>query len=127
MVRVGQLMSGDLVMVEAATTITQAARLMTARRIGSLFVRRHGEIVGIVTEPDIIRKAIGQGLDLRTTSVGEIMSAPVVSIDERRPITEAADLMQTHRTRHLGVRKGERLVGVVSVRDFLQPVSADTF
>ncbi|MFO0773539.1 MAG: CBS domain-containing protein [Nitrospiraceae bacterium] len=127
MLRVGQLMNQELVTVEAATTISQAARLMNARRIGSLLVRRQGDIVGIVTEPDIIRKGLAQGLDVRSTPVGDIMSAPIVSIDERRPITEAAKLMQTHHTRHLGVCKGERLVGVVSVRDFLQPVSTDTF
>lgn len=125
MVKVGQLMTSELVTVEAATSIAQAARLMNARRIGSLLVRRNGELVGIVTEPDIIRKGIAQGLDLRTTSVDEIMSSPILSIDERRPITKAADLMQEHRTRHLGVRKGDRLVGVLSVRDFLHPVSTD--
>ncbi len=127
MVKVGQLMTSELVTVEAATTISQAARLMAARRVGSLFVRRNGEVVGIVTEPDIIRKGLGQGLDLRSTSVSEIMSAPIISIDERRPITEAAGLMQAHRTRHLAVRKGEHMVGVLSVRDVLDPVARDTF
>ena len=61
------------------------------------------------------------------TSVRTIMSAPVIGIDERRPITEAADLMDKHRTLHLGVTKGGPLIGLVSVRDFLRPVSIDEF
>ncbi|GKS58489.1 CBS domain-containing protein [Nitrospira sp.] len=127
MVRVGQLMTQDLVAVDAATSISEIARLMSLRRIGSVFVRRQEEMIGIVTEPDIIRKGISQGRDLRTVSAFEIMSSPIVSIDERRPITEAADLMQSHRTRHLAVSKGDRLVGIVSVRDLLHPVSIDEF
>ena len=59
--------------------------------------------------------------------VDAIMSSPVPGIEERRPLTEAADLMDKHRTLHLGVTKGGALVGLVSVRDFLRPVSIDEF
>lgn len=127
MVKVGQLMTKDLVSVEARVSITHAAKVMSLRQIGSVFVKRQEEIVGIVTEPDIIRKGISQGLDLRLVSVMDIMSSPIISIDERRPITEAADLMQEKKTRHLAVRKGEQFVGVLSVRDLLHPVSIDEF
>ncbi len=127
MVRVGQLMTQDVVAVEAGTSVSEVARVMSLHRIGSVLVRKQDELIGIVTEPDIIRKGIGQGRDLRAVSAAEIMSSPIISIDERRPITEAADLMQENGTRHLGVRKGERLVGVVSVRDLLHPVSLDEF
>ncbi len=127
MVKVGQLMTKDLVTVEARASITDAAKVMSLRQIGSVFVKRQEEIVGIVTEPDIIRKGISQGRDLRLVPVLEIMSSPIISIDERRPITEAADLMQEKKTRHLAVRKGEQLVGVLSVRDLLHPVSIDEF
>jgi CBS domain-containing protein len=81
--------------------------------------------VGIVTESDIVRKVIGEDRGHYQVSVESIMSSPVVGIEERRPITEAADLMNKHRTRHLGVTKAGILVGVVSVRDFLRPVSID--
>mgnify|MGYP001317705848 CR=1 FL=1 len=127
MVRVGQLMTQDVVAVEAGTSVAEVARVMSLHRIGSVLVRKQDELIGIVTEPDIIRKGIGEGRDLRAVSAAEIMSSPIISIDERRPITEAADLMQENGTRHLGVRKGERLVGVVSVRDLFHPVSLDEF
>ena len=78
-----------VVTVDAAASISEIARLMSLRRIGSVFVRRKEEMIGIVTEPDIIRKGIGQGRDLRTVSAFEIMSSPIVSIDERRPVDMA--------------------------------------
>lgn len=59
MVTVKQLMKQALVQVEAGTLVHDAARLMREHRIGSLFVERRGEIVGIVTEPDIVRKVVG--------------------------------------------------------------------
>jgi CBS domain-containing protein len=127
MVTVSQLMTRDLVTVEAGTSVVEVAKLMKERNIGSVFVERDGEIVGIVTEPDIVRKVVGADRGPYFIPVEEIMSAPVIGIDERRPVTEAADLMEQHRTRHLAVRRGEQIVGVLSVRDLLHPVSIDEF
>ena len=53
------------------------------------------------------------------------MSSPVISIDGRRSVTEAADLMDQHGTRHLAVLKDDSIVGILSVRDLLHPVSID--
>lgn len=63
-----------------------------------------------------------QGI-LETTWLG----CEVLGIEERRSLTEAADLMDKHRTLHLGVTKGGTLIGLVSVRDFLRPVAIDDF
>ncbi|HLZ34090.1 MAG TPA: CBS domain-containing protein [Nitrospira sp.] len=127
MVTVGQLMKQDLVTVDARTSVVEAAKLMKACNVGSVLVARKGRIVGIVTESDVVKKFVGAEKVPYFVPVEEIMSSPVVGIEERRPITEAADLMNRHRTRHLGVTKAGALIGVVSVRDFLQPVSVDEF
>mgnify|MGYP001766193988 CR=1 FL=1 len=127
MVTVGNLMKQDLVTVNSATSVVEAAKLMKACNVGSVFISQEGTVVGIVTESDIIRKfvAVDRGADV--LPVKEIMSSPVLRIDARRPITEAADVMNKHRTRHLGVTEEGVLVGVVSVRDFLHPVAIDEF
>lgn len=125
MVTVGQLMKQDLVTVDAGTSVVEAARLMKASNVGSVLVSQKGRIVGIVTESDVVKKFVGADKVAYFIPVEEIMSSPVVGIEARCPITEAADLMNKHRTRHLGVTKSGALVGVVSVRDFLKPVSAD--
>jgi len=127
MVTVKHLMKQELVWVEAGTSVHDAARLMGEHRIGSLFVERRGEIVGIVTEPDIVRKVVGASQAPYFVPVEEIMSSPVIGIEQGRPITEAADLMERHGTRHLAVTKAGEIIGVLSVRDLLHPVSLDEF
>ena len=125
MVTVDQLMAKSLVKIEAVKSTMEAAKLMKTHRIGSVFVKRDNRIVGIVTETDIIRKVIAAERVPYYVPVEEIMSSPVIGIDCQRPITEAADIMNQHRTRHLAVFNSGSVVGVLSVRDLLHPVSVD--
>ena len=127
MVTVSQLMRRNLISVQPGTSVADAARVMRERQIGSVFVKQSQRIVGIVTEPDIVRKVVGADLPPTGLAVEEIMSSPVVGIEETRPITEAADLMEQHRTRHLAVMKSGIIIGILSVRDLLHPVSIDEF
>ena len=127
MVTVSQLMTSEVVTVEAGTSVVDTAKLMTDRKIGSVLVEQNGEIVGIVTESDIVRRVVGVDLAPYFMPVEHVMSAPVIGIDQRRPITDAADLMERHGTRHLAVEHSGAIVGVLSVRDLLHPVSIDEF
>lgn len=125
MVTVEQLMKQNVVAVEAGTLVVEAAKLMRCYNVGSVFVSQKGSIVGIVTESDVVKKFLGGEKVSYFSPVEQIMSSPVVGIEADRPVTEAADLMNTHRTRHLGVTKLGTFIGVVSVRDFLKPVAID--
>ncbi|HKU52556.1 MAG TPA: CBS domain-containing protein [Nitrospira sp.] len=125
MVTVDQLMAKSLVNMEADMSAMQAAKLMRLHKVGSVFVKRDNRIVGIVTEPDIIRKVVGAERVPYYVRVEEIMSSPVIGIDWRRPVIEAADMMEQHGTRHLAVLNAGSVVGVLSVRDLLHPVAVD--
>lgn len=125
MITVDQLMSKSLVNIEAGTSAIEAAKLMKTYKVGSVFVKRDNRIIGIVTEPDIIRKVVGAERVPYYVPVEDIMSSPVIGIDWRRPITEAANMMEQHGTRHLAVLNGGSIVGILSVRDLLHPVSVD--
>jgi CBS domain-containing protein len=125
MVTVDQLMAKSLVNMEADMSAMEAAKLMRIHKVGSVLVKRDNRIVGIVTEPDIIRKVVGAERVPYYVRVDEIMSSPVIGIDWRRPVTEAADLMEQHGTRHLAVFNAGSVVGVLSVRDLLHPVAID--
>jgi len=127
MVTARDLMTKNLAKVPASVSALEAARLMRERQIGSVFVSQDEHIIGIVTETDLVRDVVGAGVPPQTVRVKDIMSSPVIGIDERRPITEAADLMERSRTRHLAVLKLGQIVGVLSVRDLLHPVSVDEF
>jgi CBS domain-containing protein len=125
MITVDRLMTRQMVDIEVGTSAIEAAKLMKTHKIGSVFVKRDDRIVGIVTEPDIVRKIVGSERVPYYIPVEDIMSSPVIGIDGRRSVTEAADLMEQHGTRHLAVLKGDSIVGILSVRDLLHPVSID--
>jgi CBS domain-containing protein len=120
-------MKRDLVTVDSGTSVVEAAKLMKACNVGSVLVAHDHQIIGIVTESDVVRKFVGADKGPYFIPVEDIMSSPIVGIEERCPLTEAADLMNRHQTHHLGVTKGGAMVGILSVRDLLRPVSIDEF
>ncbi len=125
MITVDRLMTRHLVTLETGRSALEAATLMKTRTIGSVFITQHSRIVGIVTESDIIRKVVGADQAPAALLVENIMSSPVIGIDSRQLVTDAADLMERHKIRHLAVSSAHAIVGVVSVRDLLHPVAID--
>ena len=115
----GHLMNKDVQKIDPDATVQEAALTMKEKRIGALLVEREGQVVGIITETDIVRKAVALGLDLRKKSVGNMMSSPVITLDQQRTPRDAHDLMGEAAVRHLCVTKNGKIVGLVSVRDLL--------
>jgi len=113
------LMTATLQTIRPDATVQEAARRMHDEKIGSLLVEREGRIVAIVTETDIVRKAVARGADLEKETVEAIMSAPVASIEVQRTPQDAHDMMGDLGMRHLAVTDKGKIVGVLSVRDLL--------
>jgi CBS domain-containing protein len=111
--------SEKFITVERDTDVQTAARLMRDRRISSLFVTKGKEIVGIITDTDMVRRVVAAGVDTLTTTAEKIMSAPILTIEEDKTVLDASDLMAKTHIRHLGVTQGGKLVGMISVRDIL--------
>jgi CBS domain-containing protein len=116
---VARLMNRKVKKVSLSTTIQEASQIMGVQKVGSLFVERDGQLVGIVTETDIVRKAAAKGLDFKKDTVESIYSKPIISIEGTRSPQDAFDLMGEVGTRHLGISEGGKIVGVLSVRDLL--------
>jgi CBS domain-containing protein len=100
--------------------LQSAAGIMKNKKIGSLLVAKGGETVGIVSETDITRRAVAEGLDPGTATVESIMSRPVITIGIDATPEMANDLMKEKGIRHLAVTENGAIVGVVSVRDLLR-------
>ncbi|RPH76163.1 MAG: CBS domain-containing protein [Nitrospiraceae bacterium] len=111
--------SEKFITVERDTDVQTAARLMRDRHISSLFVTKGKEIIGILTDTDMVRRVAATGVDTRTTTAQQIMSAPLVTVEEDKTVLDASDLMAQKHIRHLGVTQNGKLVGMISVRDIL--------
>ena len=107
------------VTVERDTTAQAAARIMRDRGIGSLFLTNQIEIFGILTEPYMLARIVASGSDRNKTTVEQIMSAPILTIEENKTLLDANDLMAQAHIRHLGVTREAKLVGMISVRDLV--------
>ena len=107
------------VTVERDMNVQTAARTMRDRGIGSLFVTNGKEIIGILTDTDMVRRVVAAGADTQKTTVEQVMSAPLLAIDENKSLLDANDLMAKTHTRHLGVTQDSRIVGMISVRDLV--------
>jgi CBS domain-containing protein len=105
--------------VERDTDAQTAARIMRDRGIGSLFVTNGKEIVGVLTDTDMVRRVVAAGVDTLMTTAEQIMSAPILTIEENKTVLDANDLMAQSHLRHLGVTRDGKLVGMISVRDLL--------
>jgi CBS domain-containing protein len=105
--------------VDRDTDVRKAAEIMRDRNIGSLFVSRGNEIVGIVTDTDMVRRVVAVGGDPAHKVIEQIMSAPIMTIEESKTLLDANDLMAREHLRHLGVTRNGKLVGMISVRDLV--------
>src|SRR5207245_9861463 len=105
-----EAMTKNLKTVPHYVTVQETARRMQAEKVGSLVVEGGGQIVGIVTETDLVRKAVAKGSDLSTDEVEAIMSAPVPSTEIRRPAQHPPGMMAAHGVGHAAVTDAEETV-----------------
>jgi len=105
--------------ITADQSVLEAAREMVASNIGAVPVLRDGELVGIFSERDIMKRVVAAGLDPARTRVSEVMTADPLTVDMREGIEHCMVLMKQHGFRHLPVCDGKKLKGIVSLRDIL--------
>jgi signal-transduction protein with cAMP-binding, CBS, and nucleotidyltransferase domain len=108
-----------IVKVDRDVSVKTAALMMRDNGIGSIFVTSGEEIIGILTDTDLVRRVVATGADPMETSVEKIMSAPIASIEGNRTLLDANDLMAKQHIRHLGITKDGQMVGMISVRDLV--------
>ena len=101
------------------TSIASAAKLMKQARVSSLLVKKGKQLTGIVTDTDIVRRAVASGKPLGKLTVEKIMTTPFCTIEGTQSVDDAQEMMAELGVRHLGVTKNGEIVGIVSVRDLL--------
>ena len=120
---VQQMMSSPVVHVAPDNSVADALRAMIDRDIGAVVVVEDGRPVGVFTERDVSRRILDDP-KLLDRWVGDVMSAPVVTVTPTDEVVFIFGLMTDKRIRRLPVVGGNRLVGIVTERDLLRWVDA---
>ena len=111
---------GEVLEVDADASVFEAVQLMVEKNVGSLLVTEGGDITGIVTERDYLRRVTLEGRTDRETPVREIMSSPLIVASPQTTVDECMALMTDRRIRHVPVVEEGSVVGVISIGDLVK-------
>jgi CBS domain-containing protein len=111
---------GGVISINSAATVRDAVALLADKRIGALPVVEDGRVVGIFSERDVIHAVARRGGEALETPVGDLMTAPAVTVQPSQDVLGALGLMTRRRIRHLPVLDGDSVVGFVSIGDLVK-------
>lgn len=106
-------------------TVLQAALVMTEHRVGALVVLDQGQLIGMFSERDLLRRVVAQEREPAHTIVRDVMTSEVICCSPETSIEEARGVMKNRRFRHLPVVVDNRLIGLVSIGDLNAYLTAD--
>ncbi len=115
---VSEIMTTDFEMIDATSSLIEAAEKMKSLNVGFLPVKEGTRLAGLFTDRDIVIRGLAEGLDPRTTQVKDIISSEVVYCYDDDSVEDAARLMEDNQIRRLIVVNHDQTpVGIVSIGD----------
>ena len=124
MTRIAEVLNSRRIFsVEAEQSVLEAARYMTEFNVGAVPVLRSGELAGIFSERDIMRRVVSGGRSPAITKVAEVMTPRPLTLSPDDTVEHARFIMLEHGFRHLPVVEEKKLTGIVSLRDVLPSAS----
>jgi CBS domain-containing protein len=125
MKKVANIMTPGVQVIDAYSTVGEAARRMKEFDVGALAVMSADIIVALLTDRDIVVRAVAESRDLNATKIEEIMSGPPIACNIADTIEKAAELLSIHRIHRLLVTdESNQAVGIVSLADVLIEIAA---
>jgi CBS domain-containing protein len=110
-------MTGNPRSINASASVVEAAQLMRQEHIGSLPITDDEQLIGMITDRDIAMRVVAEAADEVKTSVGDVSSRDVITVEPDRDLDEALQLMARHQVRRLPVVENGKLVGIVAQAD----------
>ncbi len=109
----------ELFHVEEDQTVAEVARQMTDLHVGAILVLNQGQLRGLFSERDLMKRVVLERLDPDQTPVREVMTKALATIDENASVEDALQAMESNKCRHLPVTRGSRVVAFLSMRDLM--------
>lgn len=109
----------EVIQLPAEASVRSASRLMADQGIGAVLVMKGEEIQGIFSERDALKRVLAKGLDADSTTLAEVMTREMVTLDPDAYAVDALRLMSQVGIRHLPVVDQEKVIGMISLRDFI--------
>lgn len=117
---------GDVVTVAPGSSVGEAAKVLSAKRIGALVVSSDGtEMVGILSERDIVRAIGANGPGCLTDPVETLMTSKIISATRDESVEQVLGKMTQGRFRHMPVMEGAAMVGLISIGDVVKAQLAE--
>jgi CBS domain-containing protein len=124
---VRELMTTDVTALPVGTTLDQAAQVMRTQDIGDVVVADADTLIGVVTDRDIVVRAIADGRDPRSTNLGEIVSKDLITVGPEDSAADAARLMRDRAVRRVLVVDGQGgLEGILSIGDLAVDIDPES-
>jgi CBS domain-containing protein len=123
MARVSEILrgkGGDVLKIEKSATVFDAITKIVEANVGSILVTEDDKVVGIMSERDYLRKVALKGRTSHDTTVGEIMSTPLIYVTPETTIEESMAIMTDRRIRHLPVVENDEVIGIISIGDVVK-------
>ena len=113
------LQNRELFHVGENDTVASVVRRMTEIHVGAVLVLEGGQLRGVFSERDLMRRVVLERLDPELTAVKDVMSTDIATIDEMASLEDAMEAMRAHNCRHLPVTRGSGVVAFLSMRDLM--------
>jgi signal transduction histidine kinase/predicted transcriptional regulator/CheY-like chemotaxis protein len=118
------VMSRDVTTISPDETVVLATKVMSENNISCIIAVDNASVVGILTETDVLKRAVAQEKDFNKLRVGEIMSSPVETISSDLSVLEAGRIMEDKHIKRLPILKEKRLVGIVTQTDLIRVLTS---
>jgi CBS domain-containing protein len=112
--------SGEVISCQAGTSVGDAVKLLSEKRIGALPVMEGDTVAGIFSERDVVYQLASHGAAMLNKTVGEVMTAPAITVEPSSGVLDALGLMTRRRIRHLPVVENGKVLGFVSIGDLVK-------
>jgi len=119
-IRVCDAMTKEPIVLRPDDDLQKCAQKMLEKHVGAMIIKENGKAIGIITEQDIVRKAVAKGINPIKMNVREIMETSMKTISPEQDIFDALVFMRDENIRHLPVVDNGKMVGLLTAKDILK-------